>query len=217
MNRHHTLAYLAFVAASAISTTSAAAQFPTEEIPKAEPEYIAKVRTAAPASIVNNAAIIIMDQAGGAAKTLQTGSNGFTCFIGGDGTPECDDQNAMEWRKALRANQTPPNKIGFIYMLAGDTGTSNHDGSQRHTHEHWVQTGAARDDRRWGCAGDAEPLSARCRCERSDAALCHVPRQAQRAPDDPSTRHADGDPVSAHFAAVPVDRRHGGAFGSVPL
>jgi hypothetical protein len=141
MNRHHTLAYLAFVAASAISTTSAAAQFPTEEIPKAEPEYIAKVRTAAPASIVNNAAIIIMDQAGGAAKTLQTGSNGFTCFIGGDGTPECDDQNAMEWRKALQANQTPPNKIGFIYMLAGDTGTSNHDGFQRHTHEHWVQTG----------------------------------------------------------------------------
>jgi hypothetical protein len=82
-----------------------------------------------------------MDQADGAPKTLQAGSNGFTCFIGGDGTPECDDQNAMEWRKALRANQTPPNKIGFIFMLAGDTGTSNHDSSQRSTHQHWVQTG----------------------------------------------------------------------------
>jgi hypothetical protein len=143
MNRHHTLAWFAFSVASAalIASASAQFQFPTEEIPKTEPEYIAKAKTAAPASIVNNAAIIIMDQAGGAAKTLQAGSNGFTCFIGGDGTPECDDQNAMEWRKALRANQAPPNKIGFIFMLAGDTGTSNHDATQRHTHQHWVQTG----------------------------------------------------------------------------
>ena len=52
---------------------------------------------------------------------------------GGDGTPECDDQNAKEWRKALQAKQAPPSKIGFIYMLAGDMGTSNHDSSQRHT------------------------------------------------------------------------------------
>jgi hypothetical protein len=47
----------------------------------------------------------------------------------------------MEWRKALQANQAPPNKIGFIFMLAGDTGTSNHDFTERHTHQHWVQTG----------------------------------------------------------------------------
>jgi len=26
-------------------------------------------------------------------------------------------------------------------MLAGDTGTSNHDPHQRDTHQHWVQTG----------------------------------------------------------------------------
>ena len=130
MKRHHTLACLAFVAASAISVTSASA-FPTEEVPKTEPEYIAKVKTAAPASIVNNATMT-MPQADGSSKTLQTGSNGYTCFIGKDGTPECDDQNATEWRKALGAGQTPPNKIGFIYMLAGDAGTSNHDASQRH-------------------------------------------------------------------------------------
>jgi len=140
MNRYHTLACLALVATSAISITSASAQFPTEEVPKTEPEYIAKVKTAAPASIVNNATIV-MDPTSSAAKTLQTGSNGFTCFIGGDGVPECDDQNALEWRKALWADQTPQNKIGFIFMLAGDTGTSNHDSSQRKTHEHWVQTG----------------------------------------------------------------------------
>ena len=115
-------------------------QFPTEEIPKSEPEYISKVKTAAPKSVVNKATIT-MKQADGSSKTLQNGTNGFTCFIGDDGTPECDDENAMEWRRALMAKQTPPDKIGFIYMLAGDTGTSNHDASQRHTHQHWVQTG----------------------------------------------------------------------------
>src|SRR6476619_8187059 len=108
MKRHHTLACLAFVAASAISVASASA-FPTEEIPKTEPAYIAKVKTAAPASVVNNATIT-MPQPDGSSKAVQTGSNGFTCFIGNDGTPECDDANAMEWRKALMAKQTPPNK-----------------------------------------------------------------------------------------------------------
>ena len=139
--RTRTLAFLVFVAASMPPNISAsAASFPTEEIPKTEPEYIAKVKTAAPASVVNNATIT-MAQADGSSKVLHKGSNGFTCFVGADGTPECDDENAMEWRRALTAKQTPPNKIGFIYMLAGDTGTSNHDSSQRHTHEHWVQTG----------------------------------------------------------------------------
>jgi hypothetical protein len=139
MKRLYALASVACVA-SAISVTSAWAQFkfPTEDIPKTEPEYIAKVKTAAPPSVVNGATIV-MRQAND--KVLQAGSNGWTCFIGNDGTPECDDQNAMEWRKALGVKETPPNKIGFIFMLAGDTGTSNHDGSQRHTHEHWVQTG----------------------------------------------------------------------------
>ena len=139
MNRLYALASVGFCVASAALITSASA-LPNEEIPKTEPEYIAKAKTAAPASVVNNATIT-MPQADGSSKTLQTGSNGYTCFIGKDGTPECDDQNATEWRKALGAGQTPPNKIGFIYMLAGDAGTTNHDASQRQTHEHWVQTG----------------------------------------------------------------------------
>ena len=140
MNRLYTLASVGFCVASAALTTTSASALPSEEIPKTEPEYIAKVKTAAPASVVNNATIT-MPQPDGSSKTVQTGSNGFTCFIGNDGTPECDDQNAMEWRKALQAKQGPPNNIGFIFMLAGDTGTSNHDSSERHTHKHWVQTG----------------------------------------------------------------------------
>jgi len=140
MNRLYALASVGFCVASAALTTTSASALPTEEIPKTEPAYIAKVKTAAPASVVNNATIT-MPQPDGSSKTIQTGSNGFTCFIGNDGTPECDDENAMEWRKALQAKQTPPNKIGLIFMLDGDTGTSNHDSAERHTHKHWVQTG----------------------------------------------------------------------------
>jgi hypothetical protein len=140
MNRLYALASVGFCVASAALTTTSASALPTEEIPKTEPEYIAKVKTAAPASVVNNATIT-MPQPDGSSRTVQTGSNGFTCFIGNDGTPECDDENAMEWRKALMAKQAPPNKIGFIFMLDGDTGTSNHDSAERHTHRHWVQTG----------------------------------------------------------------------------
>jgi hypothetical protein len=140
MNRLYALASVGFCVASAALTTTSASALPTEEIPKAEPAYIAKVKTAAPASVVNNATIT-MPQPDGSSRTVQTGSNGFTCFIGNDGTPECDDENAMEWRKALMAKQAPPNKIGFIFMMDGDTGTSNHDSTERHTHKHWVQTG----------------------------------------------------------------------------
>src|ERR1700736_84312 len=103
LNSPFVLASVGFCVASAALSTSASA-LPSEEIPKTEPAYIAKVKTAAPASVVNNATIT-MPQPDGSSKAVQTGSNGFTCFIGNDGTPECDDHNAMEWRKALQANQ----------------------------------------------------------------------------------------------------------------
>ena len=119
--------------------TQAQHQYPTADIPTSEREYIAKVKTAAPEQIVSKASIIMMQ--GGKPRELQAGSNGFTCLIGPDGTPLCADQNGMEWVKATGARTAPPNKIGFIYMLAGDTGTTNHDPHQRETHVHWVQTG----------------------------------------------------------------------------
>ena len=74
MKRLYILASVAFCVA-AIPIISASA-LPTEEIPKTEPEYIAKTKTAAPPPIVNNATIT-MPQADGSSKTLQTGSNGF--------------------------------------------------------------------------------------------------------------------------------------------
>jgi hypothetical protein len=120
--------------------TGAALAFPTEEVPTSEPAYLAKVKTAAPAQIVAKASIVMMQD--GKQKSLQTGTNGYTCLIGPDGTPLCADENGMAWLNAIGSKSDPPNKIGFIYMLAGDTGTSNHDPYQRSTHQHWVQTGA---------------------------------------------------------------------------
>jgi hypothetical protein len=121
------------------SLASAQHQYPTDEVPATEPAYLAKVKTAAPEPIVSQATIIMMQE--GKPRELQAGSNGFTCLIAPDGTPLCADQNGMEWVKAVGARTDPPDKIGFIYMLAGDTGTTNHHPHQRETRIHWVQTG----------------------------------------------------------------------------
>jgi hypothetical protein len=122
-----------------IALAQAQHQYPTADVPTSEPEYVAKVKTAAPEQIVSRASIVMMRE--GKPRELQAGSNGFTCLIGPDGTPLCADQNGMEWVKAVGAREEPPNKIGFIYMLAGDTGTTNHHPHQRETRLHWVQTG----------------------------------------------------------------------------
>jgi hypothetical protein len=120
-------------------SSSAAFAFPTAEVPTNEAAFLAKVKTAAPEQIVAKATIVMMKD--GKPTNLQTGTNGYTCTIDPTGTPLCADENAMEWRKAVAAKATPPNKVGFIYMLAGDTGTSNHDAHDRASHQHWVQTG----------------------------------------------------------------------------
>jgi hypothetical protein len=140
VQRGYLVSILCLLAALLFSGCVAAQhQFPSSEIPTSEPAYIAKVKTAAPEQIVSKASIIIMQA--GKPRELQAGSNGFTCLIGADGTPQCADQNAMEWINSIGARTNPPDKIGFIYMLAGDTGTTNHHPHQRDTRQHWVQTG----------------------------------------------------------------------------
>lgn len=113
--------------------------FPTDEIPTSETAYLAKVKTAAPEQIVAKATIVMMKD--GKPTNLQTGDNGYTCLIDPTGTPLCADENAMAWSNAVKTKAAPPDKVGFIYMLAGDAGTSNHDPYQRASHQHWVQTG----------------------------------------------------------------------------
>jgi hypothetical protein len=124
----------------ALLVANSAHALPTEEIPTSEPEYLAKVKTGAPEQIVANSTIT-MKLKDGTTKTLQSGKNGFTCMINGDGTPLCADENAVAWMKAIGAKTEPPNKVGFIYMLDGDTGANNEAAHGRASHQHWVQTG----------------------------------------------------------------------------
>ena len=43
------------------------------------------------------------------------------------GAPMCADEAAMEWAKAWKSKAAPLQKLGFIYMLRRDNGTSNTD------------------------------------------------------------------------------------------
>ncbi len=105
-------------------------------------DYVAKIMAAAPAPVVKGATIVQMPK-GGAMRTLQTGTNGFTCMLVGPGDAMCLDGNAMEWLRALMMHAAPSNKVGFVYMLAGDDGASNTDpyATAQAAGNHWVKTG----------------------------------------------------------------------------
>jgi hypothetical protein len=104
-------------------------------------EYTATVMTAAPPQIVRDATIV--RTVNGAMHTLKKGTNDFTCMEN-NGTPMCMDPNAMEWAHAWQTHAPPPDKIGFIYMLNGDTGASNTDpwATKSEPGNHWIKTGA---------------------------------------------------------------------------
>jgi hypothetical protein len=106
-------------------------------------DYITKVTAAAPPAVVKSATIVQM-QKDGSVRIVQTGSNGFTCMMLDPTTPMCADKNAMAWAQALAKHVTPPNSVGFVYMLAGDNGTSNTNpyDTAATANNHWVKTGA---------------------------------------------------------------------------
>jgi len=135
MLRNTLLAALAG-ALSLVPNTAAAQQM----APMSDSDYLAKVAMAAPAGVVKGATIVRMD--GGSMKVLQQGTNGFTCMIAGPDAM-CADANAMKWAQAYLGHTTPPDVVGFVYMLAGDGGASNTDPYARTQTptNHWVQTG----------------------------------------------------------------------------
>ena len=104
-------------------------------------DYVAKVMTSAPPAIVKGATIVEMNK-DGSMRTLQTGTNGFTCMVL-DVTPGCADQNTMAWMKALMTHAAPPQAVGFMYMLSGDSGASNTDpyATAQTATNHWIKTG----------------------------------------------------------------------------
>ena len=103
--------------------------------------YMKRVMTAAPPQIVHDATVVRM--ANGSMQTLKQGSNGFICMEA-NGTPMCADAAGMEWAHARHEHTPPPDRTGFIYMLRGDTGTSNTDpfAAKPEAGNHWVKTGS---------------------------------------------------------------------------
>jgi hypothetical protein len=110
--------------------------------PADDAAYTKLVMTAAPEQLVRDATIVRMD-ANGTMRTLKKGSNEYTCMIAND-VPMCADPNAMEWAHAWQTHAPPPDKVGFIYMLNGDTGASNTDpwATKAEPGNHWIKTGA---------------------------------------------------------------------------
>jgi len=104
-------------------------------------ELMADLNGAAPAHIVAHATIMNMG-ADGKMKVIQKGTNGWTCMDPG-AEPMCADEAAMEWVNAWQTKGPAPQKLGFVYMLKGDGGTSNTDpyAAKKTADNNWVKTG----------------------------------------------------------------------------
>jgi hypothetical protein len=126
---------------AAAATMMSASTAPAQQPKLSDADYIAKAMTAAPEAVAKGATIAAME--GGAMRTLQKGSNDWTCMIMPDGVPMCTDPAGMDWVHAVVTKTAPPDKVGFMYMLAGDNGTSNAaPGAKGPTADnHWVKTG----------------------------------------------------------------------------
>jgi hypothetical protein len=105
-------------------------------------ELLAKLKDAAPASVVEHATIMNMG-ADGKMKIIQQGNNGWTCMDPG-GAPMCADKAAMEWAEAWQSKGPAPQTLGFIYMLRGDNGASNTEpyATQETPDNNWIKTGS---------------------------------------------------------------------------
>jgi hypothetical protein len=117
------------------------AQAMAQHAAMSDEELLTKLKGAAPAEVLDRATILNMAP-DGTTKVVREGNNGWTCMDPG-GAPMCGDKGAMEWAKAWQTKAAAPQKLGFIYMLSGDNGTSNTD-PFAHTEtpdNNWVKTG----------------------------------------------------------------------------
>jgi hypothetical protein len=136
MQRLVILASVAFCVSLPVS-----AETVSSDIPKDKDAFIAKAITAAPSAVGKDATIIRVNDKFEQTEVLQQGKNNWTCGLEPDtGIPYCADRNAMAWYKAAYSQANPPEAPGFIYMMTGDSGTSNHDPTATDK-KHWVITG----------------------------------------------------------------------------
>lgn len=115
-------------------------------VKRTDAELMTVLRKAAPPAIVEHATVM---NAGpdGKMKVIQEGTNGWTCMdpgVQGEGEPMCADKAAMAWAEAWQNKKPPTAPIGFMYMLAGDSGVSNtdpYDNLKETPTNNWVKTG----------------------------------------------------------------------------
>lgn len=109
-------------------------------------DIVKSAETAAPAAVGKDATVIAVS-ADGAMRVVRKGTNGFTCMADAPDTPGpdpmCGDANAMEFINAWVGHKTPPDKVGFMYMLAGGTDASNTDPYAKAptSANNWIKTG----------------------------------------------------------------------------
>jgi hypothetical protein len=103
--------------------------------------YIAQALSAAPKSIAKDASVVRIEKDGNM-TTLRQGKNGFSCMVAA-GNKMCADANSMAFFEAWAKHQSPPDKLGLTYMLAGDNGASNTDpyATAKSADNHWIATG----------------------------------------------------------------------------
>jgi hypothetical protein len=103
--------------------------------------YTAQALSAAPKAIAKDAGVVRMD-ADGKMRTLRESKNGFTCMVIAT-DKMCNDANSMEFFGAMMKGESPTDKLGISYMLAGDDGASNTDpkATKKAADNHWVVTG----------------------------------------------------------------------------
>jgi hypothetical protein len=117
-----------------------------QQRPMSDQDVIASAMSAAPRTVAEGATIVVMD-ANNSTRTLRRGTNGWTCMPDSPASPGqdpmCLDQNAMEWAGAWIGRRPPPDKIGFVFMLAGGSDASNTDpyAASPSPGGRWVDTG----------------------------------------------------------------------------
>ena len=111
-------------------------------------QLIKSAHEAGPIEVTSKATIIAIG-ADGSMRTLQKGSNSFTCMPDDPTTPGqdpmCADPNAWDFVLAMMARKDPPKgKVGFAYMMRGGTDASNTDpfATKPEPNNNWVETGA---------------------------------------------------------------------------
>ena len=95
----------------------------------------------APAAVLASSTLLNITESG-EIQVIREGNNGWTCMYPGT-DPMCADQASMMFLQAWMTNTTPPDTLGFIYMLLGDEGASNTDPyAQAETADNqWVVSG----------------------------------------------------------------------------